>query len=354
MALKDEMHNQLAKINKTVANITSSQTARSTKDTQTQTNSTEAAAPGTQTQHETFADAVKYGSSTKKAHTTTTATTTTMNDSGKKHQGDNDKCNDRKEQDKKERHQKRHVDNDVKSFTKSSNTKHTRVAPKENTNAPKNTDTKQYDPDCPTVWSFNDSILKKIESKRLGNAYGFALKMKKTLTIAETRKEVLKDSDIPSPDVILLHVGINDLKHESAEKCSTEMIDLINITSKKFQNSKIVVSKVVPTGLPQLKAKSDLFNAYNVSEFIKNSRVTFITHENVKIDSQRLQADQIHLTERGTSVVAGNIGRFLHLVFWNKVESKYRRRRTQPHGQYYRRHWGYPLDNQMFTPWGYF
>ena len=352
---------QLAKINKTLSSLTQNQTAQvnsvfTSKETQTGAENELRQQTNTQTQHATYADAVKDGLTSK---ITPTAKVPDSNKNQKPQKG-NGKSGEKQEHDKRRKQEGRHfnhdvIDNSVKVSNTRRNTKFSQT--EVNISTKKHADHQHADPDLPTVWAFHDSVLKKINSQRLGDAYGFDLTMTKTYTIGEAKKELTKDFH-ETPDAIILHVGINDLQKDTAENCSTALVDLVKTTCETFKKSKVVVSRVAPTNMPQLKAKADLFNAYNASKLLTNKRVSFISHENIKIDSQRIQPDLIHLTDRGTSVLAGNIGRHIHYLFWEKIELKSRRRRPQSrlhsnrHSQYHR--WDYQPYNPVFTPWVYY
>ena len=91
-----------------------------------------------------------------------------------------------------------------------------------------------FHPDLPKVWTIHDSVLKKIDRRRLGKAYGFHLKMSKAYTINEAKTELTKQC-CESPDAIILHVGINDLQRDTAENCSAALVDLVNVACDHYK-----------------------------------------------------------------------------------------------------------------------
>ena len=81
------------------------------------------------------------------------------------------------------------------------------------------------------------------------------------------------------------------------------------------------MSKATPTSRPDLTAKQELFNALCFAALHDSDRVTFVAHYNTKIGD-----DGLHLTLRGASIVAGNTGRHVAGLFWQKQRSRGHRR----------------------------
>ena len=212
---------------------------------------------------------------------------------------------------------------------------------------------KHFASDLPKVWAIHDSVLKKIDRRRLGHGYGFDLHMSKAYTIKEAKAELLKQCDY-DPDTILLHVGVNDLQRDSAENCSTATLDLVDVACELYPKSKVVISHVAPTSMPDLQTKCNLFNALNASKLLKKRNVSFVSHANLKTDTSRLQPDKIHPTDRGVSVIAGNIGRHIHYMYWEKVEPR-RQRLPRLNDEYHQhRDWHYRTFHPAMAPWMFY
>ena len=372
----EKVNERLVKIDETLSNMLQGQQQSPTillskdtqtdilpsKDTQTDSNT------GTQTnaqlrQNQTYADAVKSAAISAKTSVETAQADRKSNTS---HTLRGKKARDDVRGSEKDRHFKsdvnarsskfhkpRELDTPRKHFQQN----HFQVRATEVKHTQKHPDVEHVKPDLPKVWAFHDSVLNKIDGQRLGDSYGFSLEMKKAYTIHEVKTELSKDC-AENPDAIILHVGLNDLKHDTAENCSTAFVDLVNNTCDTHKNSSVIVSRVAPTNIPHLKAKADLFNAYNASRLLNNNRVSFISHENLKTDLQRLQSDNLHPTTRGASVLAGNIGRHVHHIFWKRIEYKTRQRRPQlrPNniGFHPRHRWNFLSVNPFYTPWMYY
>ena len=86
----------------------------------------------------------------------------------------------------------------------------------------------------------------------------------------------------------------------------------------KYPESQIVISKVAPTKDAMLDRKRKILNSHMMSKFANEKNISFISHENLYRRSDYLR-DSVHPTLRGASVFAGNLGRHLHYMFWNKT-----------------------------------
>lgn len=318
---KNEICDQITQISDKISDLRLHQDKPTVTSTGQQTdNSQDAKMLQTKTTHATYADAVKQSAATDKG--------------GDKKQKIPAKTTEKeqinKNQSKDENVNSRHdvkVNADVHKVHKTS--LNTEVSGKGLEKERKNKDNKDHrqtkndvSSDLPKVLMYHDSIMKRISDKRLGSSYGFDLSMTNTYTIEEVKLSLAKESPSTTQNAIIIHVGINDLKARSAEECSDDFVDMVNTTLNTHKAANVIVSRVAPCNLPSLKSKVDLFNAYNGSKLYSIKRVSFVSHENLKIDSQRILKDNIHPTDRGTSVLAGNIGRHVHHMFWMKVQSK--------------------------------
>ena len=81
------------------------------------------------------------------------------------------------------------------------------------------------------------------------------------------------------------------------------------------------MSKTTPTTRPDLTAKQELCNALCFAALHDSDRVTFVAHDNTQIGD-----DGLHLTPRGASIMAGNTGRHVVGLFWQKQLSRGHRR----------------------------
>lgn len=173
--------------------------------------------------------------------------------------------------------------------------------------------------DFPRILCVNDSIMKKVNAKRLGKTYGFQADQKKAYTIKDVELIVKKacDSTNLPYDALAIHVGVNDLQKRAPTLCAKDMTECIRNIKKDHPNLKIAISKIAPTSDPALNVKGDLYNALLVSELSEEKKVTFIHHLNLKARQINLR-DGLHPTARGASILAKNCGRRLRDLFWEQ------------------------------------
>lgn len=206
----------------------------------------------------------------------------------------------------------------------------------------------------PRVKIVHDSILNGVDANRLGHSYGVHARSIKASTIADV--ESLLEEKVDDVDAVVLHVGINDLKKTDATICSTALVDCVKSLSKKNPNLKIVVSRASPTPkLKELNAKRELFNAQTFCHLQNYSNVSFISHENLSSNHCYFK-DNLHPSVRGSSVFAGNMGRHVQSLFWEKPRRRFFRSRGKSHRpSYFDHRWEdlYPSchDQESWAAW---
>ena len=183
--------------------------------------------------------------------------------------------------------------------------------------------------DLPKTVIVHDSVLSGIETDRLGLSYGLEVKASRAYRVEEMEK-VLDSTppNEPQPEAILIHCGINNLKEKDATTTAKSMLATVQNIQKKHPNSKIVLSKIAPTRDPKLEVKRNLFNAQITAELFESKSITTVSHENLMTNKNYMH-DTIHPNRRGTSVLAGNIGRALRDLFWQRP-----RRPKRPYPQH--------------------
>ena len=174
--------------------------------------------------------------------------------------------------------------------------------------------------DCshPRLLILHDSIMKGVDPVRLCHGYGLHVTKKKAATITDC----LQTAEKPTPhEAILIHTGVNDLKTTGAQDASHRLVTCVKTILTKNEKAHVIVSKTTPTSRPDLTAKRELFNALCFTALHDSDRVTFVAHDNTQIGD-----DGLHLTPRGASIMAGNTGRHVVGLFWQKQRSRGHRR----------------------------
>ena len=153
-----------------------------------------------------------------------------------------------------------------------------------------------------------------VDHARLGRGYGLQVTKKKAATITDCLQTAEKAAH---HDAIFLHTGIIDLKTTGAQDVSQRLVTCVKTILATNKKAQVIVSKATPTTRPDLTAKRELFNALCFTALHDSDRVTFVAHDNARIGH-----DGLHLTPRGASIVAGNTGRQVAGLFWQKQQSR--------------------------------
>ena len=118
------------------------------------------------------------------------------------------------------------------------------------------------------------------------------------------------------PDVVLLHIGSNDINNQTKDKTDTEKLtgDIINI-GKSCIDLVVVISSVLPkTNIPLTRLIRQVNDSLR-EQCVLNG-FGFISNDN--ISRTHLWKDGIHLEDLGTNILAGNFVDFLNRFILSK------------------------------------
>lgn len=184
----------------------------------------------------------------------------------------------------------------------------------------------------PEVWVLHDSTLNGVDLPRLGNSYDF-----NPIDIRVSKAEDIEDALIKtfdnldhSPDSIVIHCGANNLRNSDATPTSSILTDNIKKAQSRFPDSKILFSEVTPIKNSHMNIQRNLLNAQMSANTTSFKGVSTIHHSHMTSNMIR-RNDILHPNKRGSSFLAGNIGRAVRASLWSR--SKYNRRlpRNFPH-----------------------
>ena len=118
------------------------------------------------------------------------------------------------------------------------------------------------------------------------------------------------------PDVVLLHIGSNDINNQTKDKTDTEKLtgDIINI-GKSCIDLVVVISSVLPKTNISLTRLIRQVNDSLREQCVLNG-FGFISNDN--ISRTHLWKDGIHLEDLGTNILAGNFVDFLKRFILSK------------------------------------
>lgn len=166
------------------------------------------------------------------------------------------------------------------------------------------------------VFILHDSVLNGVQEKRLGRSYGFEAVKCKALNIEALEPAFQATlSNRQPPKAVVIHCGINNLRHQDPKLASKEFVQSVRNISSCSPTSKIIISQLTAVNNYKLKQKKDVFNAVVFSELIDDQQVSFINNDNLP---QHALRDLVHPNKRGSSILAVNIGRHLHRMMWEK------------------------------------
>ena len=134
----------------------------------------------------------------------------------------------------------------------------------------------------------------------------------------ETRDAVQNHN--ANPDVVVLHSLTNELKEKSPQNCVDALVDIVNIIQNKWMEAIIILSLCTPRfdSLTN-QTNAQIINALLKQKFSGNvNKVRLCEHYNMLVqvegnpEQDVIQSDNIHLTEKGVSMLAKNIKGAIH------------------------------------------
>ena len=160
----------------------------------------------------------------------------------------------------------------------------------------------------------SDSIPKGIRFKEFNNHIhnGYAkFKVFPGATISNLNYYAKPTLDEEKPDVVTIHVGINNLLNESPNQSTDKIVDdIINMGRECMLYG---VEKVMISGITECK-RIDSDRITNVNRMIneKCKQENFIFVNNDVINHTHLWKDGLHLNENGKVVLANNVLKYIN------------------------------------------
>ena len=109
-----------------------------------------------------------------------------------------------------------------------------------------------------------------------------------------------------TPKAVVLHVGTNDLKQNSAEGVVQKIRGVINICKEKIPTTKIVISNIVSRDDKQTyQTMLEYVNACINMTYAKDEKI--LIARNTNIVKKHRAHDGTHLNTVGTSILANNL-----------------------------------------------
>ena len=154
------------------------------------------------------------------------------------------------------------------------------------------------------------------------------------------------------PNIISQLLNRSHIKRPNSQqqKCK-KMVKSLKGILKDRPNLKVIVSKRPPVKDSNLQAKRELSTHLFFSELVENPNILFVAHENLHFTSLK---DNIHPNMKGSSILARNLGRHIHNLFWERPRKVARRDLLQPyklHPQQCRDPFGWQSCRQPWLRW---
>jgi lysophospholipase L1-like esterase len=197
--------------------------------------------------------------------------------------------------------------------------------PVQNTKSVNGEEKKQYQDQsgAPRVLILHDSTLNLVNTSRIGQSHGLQIATRKAYTI----EEVVREADAagneldPSPDCIVVHTGINDLKGKEATECGANFTVAIKQVEQIFPRAHIVHSQAIPAKLERMNAKRTIFNAHAYAGLVESgTKASFVKYDN--LSKYKHLKDDIHPNNSGAALISRNLGRHLEGLFWQRPRRK--------------------------------
>ena len=151
-----------------------------------------------------------------------------------------------------------------------------------------------------------DSIIKNIQAWKLSKSANRRVQVKSFpgAKVADF-KHYLKPTLDQNPKEIILHIGTNDLRGVTAKKTAEDIVDIATWTMNECPDSIVSISELTTRNDRQdLAAKIQDVNK-TLKKFATQHGWGYISHQN--IDASCLNGSRLHLSDKGSGLLATNI-----------------------------------------------
>lgn len=156
-----------------------------------------------------------------------------------------------------------------------------------------------------------DSIIKDIKSHKMRKDIPSGEKLYIKSFSGSTTEEMvdyIKPSLRYNPDLLIIHVGSNDLRSNKKEEAIAEEIIKLAKNSKSNENE-IIISSILPRN-DNLNEKGQKVNVC-LNHLCNKNNISFINNDYI-ISSKHLNSSGLHLNYNGTAALARNFLRYIN------------------------------------------
>ena len=173
--------------------------------------------------------------------------------------------------------------------------------------------------DLPKVWIVHDSIFRNINEIQLGNSYDCSvtkIQANRIEQISSSIETTLSDLDFENkPESIIIQTGINNVRTNDPEQTSKQLVNELTKIKRKIPSAKIIVHQLAPTRIWSLNTKAKLHNA--MIDYLTESDRDITSMKSTLLANNTNMKDDIHPSQKGSSILACTLGRFIRNSLWS-------------------------------------
>ncbi len=165
----------------------------------------------------------------------------------------------------------------------------------------------------PTVAFIGDSILRGIKKQEINKNVRNYYTVVKTFPGAtiEDMESYMVPTLNKKPDGLIIHCGTNNLRSDKPEETAKKILNVALTASRTVRS--VAVSRILARGDSDVMESKQAHVNNLLERSLETHGIDFIKHENFDENWQDLLYDDgIHLNQRGTNVLGGNIVKFLN------------------------------------------
>ena len=170
----------------------------------------------------------------------------------------------------------------------------------------------------PCVVMVGDSMIKHVDPKKLSKKKVYKYTYPGEAAESISAKISTLNAQI-QPSHVIIHVGTNNIPIDSTEDCALKIGNLATNLKEKFPHAKIAVSGIIQRQDIQVADKIEEVNKILQQNCLSNS-MSFI--DNLSIDSSCLNGSGIHLSAKGTAILATKFIKFLRVDEYSMSRSR--------------------------------
>ena len=182
-----------------------------------------------------------------------------------------------------------------------------------------NPDPNHHSSNLPNVWLIHDSIFRDINENQLGSSFDFfatKIQANRIEQISKAVESTLSDLYFENPpETIVIQTGINNIRTINPEQTSKQLVNEIQKIKTKIPSAKFIIHHLAPTKIKSLNTKAKLHNA--LIDYLTEPDPDISTMHGTLLANKYNMTDELHPSQKGTSILACTLGRFVRNSLWS-------------------------------------